>query len=187
MAKSIYLIICSNCQNDVGVSHEEASPSYVCRRCMEEGAPKRAVAVPHPKQAQVTPLTKRTRQKAPRKTTPLSAKSEKQKKSGAYAIYAIQMRAGVVKVGRTSNWAVRKHSYTHGFDDVLKRCTLFWIIDDFELLPEIETTILQSLWHPRAKGYEWLLADFDEVTSHTDRLLRTNGIMFEREDHPPAE
>lgn len=42
--------------------------------------------------------------------------------------------------------------------------------------------IIGELRHPRAKGYEWLFADFDEIAAHTDAFLRANCIMFERED-----
>lgn len=179
MAAPLYLVICSKCQNDVGVSRTEVSPSHVCNACLESGGPARPV--PIPKLRPFSKARKQPKQRAITKPALKAARTERQRMSGACAIYAIQMRPGVVKVGRTTNWAVRKHSYTNGFDDVIKRSVIFWIIDDFEILPDIETALLQSIRHPRAKGYEWLLADFDEVAAHADEFLRTNGIMFERE------
>lgn len=179
MASSLYLLICAKCQNDVGVSQVDFGNSYVCRPCLEGKGPARPV---HITEARRFPKPSKLpkRRAAPKK--PLkAARTERQKMAGACAIYAIQMKPGIVKVGRTTNWAVRKHSYTHGFDDVIKRSVIFWIIDDFEILPDIETALLQSIHHQRAKGYEWIFADFDEIASHADEFLRMNGILFERE------
>lgn len=182
MAASLYLIICSKCQNDVGVSDKEVSPTFLCSSCGSAGLTPSRSWTPAPKPLPAPSVKKPKKRKAPRAATSLlSSRTERQAKSGAFAIYAIQMKAGVVKVGRTSNWAVRKHSYTHGFDDAIKRCAIFWVLDDFEILADIETALLQSIWHPRAKGYEWISADFDEIAEHTDQFLRTNGIMFDRE------
>lgn len=186
MAIGVYTVSCAKCDREIGPAHAFQG-EYLCTSCIlgtgtvwsnpksVEPDPPRPVRPPK------KPAIKK-KQRAPAKRDNRNARSERQRMSGAGSIYAIQMKPGIVKVGRTSNWAVRKHSYTNGFDDVIKRSALFRIIDDFVVLPDIETALLQSLRHPRAKGYEWLFADFDEIAAHTDAFLRANCIMFERED-----
>lgn len=174
MAVRILTAVCEKCEREIGPAHAGAGP-IVCTSCILFGGPARPAPV-----SRKIKLSTRQKPKRNPKPEPL-ARTDRQRASGACLIYAIQMRPGVVKVGRTTNWAVRKHSYTNGFDDVIKRSALFRIIDDHEILADIETALLQSLPHSRAKGYEWLFADFDEVAEHTDAFLRSNGIMFERE------
>lgn len=183
MAVQIYTAVCAKCEREIGPAHS-LQGEIICTPCvLERGTVWSSPKVREPElKTRSFPKPQKLPKRRAKPKTSKAARTDRQRQAGYCAIYAIQMKAGIVKVGRTTNWAARKHQYTNGFDDVIKRSSLFRILDDHEILPDIETALLQSLPHSRAKGFEWLFADFDEIATHTDAFLRNNGIMFERED-----
>lgn len=185
MAIHSLTVVCADCEQKIDLAYS-VKDRYFCTSCMlAKGtvftSPRRIEPETDTPRRDLPKPIRRPKRRAKPKVVKHQARTDRQRQAGFCAIYAIQMKAGIVKVGRTTNWAVRKHSYTNGFDDVIKKCALFRIIDDHEILPDIETALLHSLPHHRAKGYEWLFADFDEIATHTDAFLTANGIMFERE------
>ena len=182
---AIYLLAdtCQKCHTRIGAGHA-AHVDYVCTSCLLESGtlhttPKRFDAE--------FPLSKHTLQKKVKSPRPKAkqrpgaqvARTATAKATDCAIIYVLQMRHGVVKVGRTNNWVRRKQDYTHGFDDSIMNMCLFHIVDDFEVLEEIEEAVLTSLPHSRAKGFEWLFAEFDDVQRRVEGFMRKRGIMFE--------
>ncbi len=98
-----------------------------------------------------------------------------------YYIYAVSVadHPGVVKIGRTAKWSVRRVSYANwnlAAGDAIAFERVFTITDEYVDLPKLESAILAACPFPIRHGSEWFAADFEEVARFIDRFLCEAGI-----------
>jgi hypothetical protein len=90
----------------------------------------------------------------------------------------------VVKVGQTTNWQIRRKAYANwnlSRGDGITRATVFEINEEYVELGGLEAMLLAQLRHERKSGFEWLIADYEEVEDAIRALLLQHEICFTEE------
>jgi hypothetical protein len=98
-------------------------------------------------------------------------------------IYVVTLRdqPGIVKVGRTAKWHLRRKAYSHwnlangtGID----RERLFCITEEFVDLAKLEREILFRMPFEIVHGTEWFRAEIDEACRLIDAILLEHEITY---------
>ena len=100
-----------------------------------------------------------------------------------YVLYAVSLKEhpGITKVGRAVNWERRRMAYANwnlSNGDAICREQIFTITEEYVDLAKLEKALLESLQYERRHGYEWLVAEFDEVVRAIDRFLCGHGVSY---------
>ena len=103
-----------------------------------------------------------------------------------YTIYAVTLREhpGVVKVGMTIDWNLRRKSYDNWNlrdGDAIDNYVVFLITEPYVDLAFVEAACLNALPHKRRYKVEWLYGEIGDVAGVIAMTITNLGLTFMEE------